>query len=331
MKPPAEIQIAIRALGSVRGALVAVTAVCSLRCWVPLHQDPGRRPQAAERRPRSPARAEGNRRALGPRGAARARRTHAAALPRHRLWRRPARIAAGARGVRATIWAARCWTRPARPVQGVRGESRTGGEIQKGQRGGQAGAATACRARTPRSPPWCAAHGRPFPSASGWWPWKASLRNCRPAPRYYFVPNEAQRKELEVDRSGSTRCDGPAAGGAARRPFPPRHPVQQLLDAKLVEQRAVHARVLPHRRAAHRQPDQRLQSRARTNPVDKERYRIYLIAYAGALLILLGYSHAAGASYRLLNAANLALKAANVGLEQRVQNARASCPMRCTS
>jgi signal transduction histidine kinase len=52
---------------------------------------------------------------------------------------------------------------------------------------------------------------------------------------------------------------------------------------------------------------------------DKELYRVYLVAYAAALLVLLGWlGTRLAASYRLLNAANLALKAANEGLEQRV-------------
>ncbi|MBI3935598.1 MAG: GHKL domain-containing protein [Betaproteobacteria bacterium] len=52
---------------------------------------------------------------------------------------------------------------------------------------------------------------------------------------------------------------------------------------------------------------------------EQERFRAYLIAYAGALLVLLAYlGTRLAASYRLLNAANVALKAANEGLEQRV-------------
>lgn len=51
----------------------------------------------------------------------------------------------------------------------------------------------------------------------------------------------------------------------------------------------------------------------------QELYRVYLIAYAASLLILIGYLAARLiASYRLLNQANLALTAANEGLEQRV-------------
>ena len=53
---------------------------------------------------------------------------------------------------------------------------------------------------------------------------------------------------------------------------------------------------------------------------DKDVYRVYLASFALALLVLLGY---AGSqlmqSYKLLNEANVALKAANEGLEQRVQ------------
>jgi two-component system NtrC family sensor kinase len=53
--------------------------------------------------------------------------------------------------------------------------------------------------------------------------------------------------------------------------------------------------------------------------VDQEFYRAYLVAYSGALLILLGYlASRLVASYRLINAANLALKDANESLERRV-------------
>jgi signal transduction histidine kinase len=52
---------------------------------------------------------------------------------------------------------------------------------------------------------------------------------------------------------------------------------------------------------------------------DREIYRVYLIAFSGALLILLGYlALRLFASYRLLNQANLALHTANEELERRV-------------
>jgi len=51
----------------------------------------------------------------------------------------------------------------------------------------------------------------------------------------------------------------------------------------------------------------------------REIYRVYLIAFSGSLLVLIGYlASRLLASYRLLNQANLALKSANEGLEQRV-------------
>ncbi len=53
---------------------------------------------------------------------------------------------------------------------------------------------------------------------------------------------------------------------------------------------------------------------------DKDLYRIYLASFALALLVLLGYAGTQLVqSYKLLNEANAALKTANEGLEQRVQ------------
>jgi two-component system, NtrC family, sensor kinase len=53
---------------------------------------------------------------------------------------------------------------------------------------------------------------------------------------------------------------------------------------------------------------------------DKDLYRIYLASFAAALLVLLLYAGSRLVqSYKLLNEANAALKSANEGLEQRVQ------------
>lgn len=139
------------------------------------------------------------------------------------------------------------------------------------------------------------------------------------AQRYYFAPEDARRKDLEISaadlresaapfplalRDGITRLDG--------------H-IGQLLGAKPVEQQLFQRlsfltagpRVDSLANAFGRELEQML--------VERERYRVYLIVFSASLLILIGYLAARlFASYRLLNEANLALKAANEGLEQRV-------------
>ena len=139
------------------------------------------------------------------------------------------------------------------------------------------------------------------------------------AQKYYFAPEDARRKDLEASvadlresappfpqalRDGITRLDG--------------H-IGQLLGAKPVEQQLFQRlsfltagpRVDSLTSAFSRELEQML--------IERERYRVYLIAFSAALLILIGYLAARlFASYRLLNEANLALKAANEGLEQRV-------------
>jgi signal transduction histidine kinase len=139
------------------------------------------------------------------------------------------------------------------------------------------------------------------------------------AQKYYFVPADAQRKDLEA--IAADLLDSAAPLPTALRDGLSRldtH-VRQLLDAKLVEQQLF-------TRVSYLTAGPRIDSI--TNAfgheleqilVERERYRVYLITYSGALLILIGLlATRLFASYRLLNAANLALKAANEGLEQRV-------------
>ncbi|MBM3356554.1 MAG: hypothetical protein FJY54_02365 [Betaproteobacteria bacterium] len=139
------------------------------------------------------------------------------------------------------------------------------------------------------------------------------------AQRYYFAPAEHKRKNVEALASDLRE---------AAAPFPPAlregilrldASVQQLLGAKPIEQDLYNTlsfltagpRVGSLTSAFSRELEATLTAR--------ELYGAYLTAYAGALLVLLGYLAARlVASYRLLNAANLALTAANEGLEQRV-------------
>ncbi len=139
------------------------------------------------------------------------------------------------------------------------------------------------------------------------------------AQKYYFAPDDTRRKNLEataVDlresaapfpralRDGITRLDG--------------H-IKELLDAKPVEQQL-------YQRLSFLTAGPRVDSLTSTFSreleellVEGERYRVYLIVFSASLLILIGYlAIRLFASYRLLNQANLALKAANEGLEQRV-------------
>ncbi len=139
------------------------------------------------------------------------------------------------------------------------------------------------------------------------------------AQRYYLSPTNAQRKNLElliadVEASGS-RLPPALNDGLARL----ESHVQQLLGAMPVEQ-ALFAKLafLP----AGPRVDSltgAFSSELAAQLESRELYRVYLLAFAGALLILIGYLVARLAvSYRLLNAANAALHDANEGLERRV-------------
>jgi two-component system NtrC family sensor kinase len=139
------------------------------------------------------------------------------------------------------------------------------------------------------------------------------------AQKYYFSPAAAQRKNLE-----STAAD--LRDGAATLPPSLREGisrldshVQRLLATKPAEEALFNRlsfltagpRVDSLTNGFSRELEDKL--------ADREVYRVYLIAYSAALLILLGYlASRLFASYRLLNQANLALQAANEGLEQRV-------------
>jgi len=139
------------------------------------------------------------------------------------------------------------------------------------------------------------------------------------AQRYYLSPTNAQRKNLElliadVEASGS-RLPPALKDGLARL----EGHVQQLLGAMPVEQ-ALFAKLafLP----AGPRVDSltgAFSSELASQLESRELYRVYLLAFAGALLILIGYLVARlTVSYRLLNAANAALHDANEGLERRV-------------
>ncbi len=139
------------------------------------------------------------------------------------------------------------------------------------------------------------------------------------AQRYYFAPGETQRKSVEALasdlRESAARLPPALREGISRLDGN----VQQLLGAKPVEQELfVKLSFLP----AGPRVDSLTTAFSReleSALTDSELYRVYLIAYSGALLILLGYlATRLIASYRLLHVANLALKAANEGLEQRV-------------
>jgi len=139
------------------------------------------------------------------------------------------------------------------------------------------------------------------------------------AQRYYLSPADAQRKNLEsliADLQASASRLPPAlANGLARL----ESHVQQLVGATPIEQDlfaklaflSVGPRIDSLTDAFSGELAARLDAR--------ELYRVYLVAFAGALLILIAYLVARLAvSYRLLNAANAALQASNEGLERRV-------------
>jgi signal transduction histidine kinase len=137
--------------------------------------------------------------------------------------------------------------------------------------------------------------------------------------KYYFAPNEALRKNVEVlaadSRAAAERLPPALREGVNRLDAA----VQQLLAAKPVEQ-ALYAR-LSFLTAGPRVDSLTNDFSRELVAVlaETERYRAYLLAYSAALLVLLAYLAARlVASYRLLNAANLALKQANESLEQRV-------------
>jgi len=137
--------------------------------------------------------------------------------------------------------------------------------------------------------------------------------------RYYLFPANAQRKNLEsliADlQASATRLPPALANGLARL----EGHVQQLLGALPIEQ-TLFAKLafLPAGPRIDSLTDA-FSGELATQLESREIYRVYLVAFAGALLILIAYLVARlAASYRLLNAANAALHAANEGLERRV-------------
>ena len=139
------------------------------------------------------------------------------------------------------------------------------------------------------------------------------------AQRYYLSPGDLQRKNLEsliADLQASASRLPPALAESLTRL---EGHVQQLLGAMPIEQQlfaklaflTAGPRIDSLTLAFSNELAARLESR--------ELYRVYLAAFAGALLILIAYLIARLAvSYRLLNAANASLQAANEGLERRV-------------
>jgi signal transduction histidine kinase len=139
------------------------------------------------------------------------------------------------------------------------------------------------------------------------------------AQRYYLSPGLEQRGNLEAlvaDLQASASRLPPALQEGLSRL---ESNVQQLLGAKPVERELV-------RRLSFLPAGPRIDSlteafsRELTTLLDmRELYRVYLVAFAGALLILIAYLGARLArSYRLVNAANKALHEANESLEHRV-------------
>ncbi|MBI2294856.1 MAG: GHKL domain-containing protein [Betaproteobacteria bacterium] len=137
--------------------------------------------------------------------------------------------------------------------------------------------------------------------------------------KYYFSPTEAQHRSVEALASELRASAGRLPPALREGILRFDGNVQHLLGAKPVEQElfarlsflTAGPRVDSLTSAFSRELEATLG--------EGELHRVYLIAYAGALLILLAYlATRLAASYRLLNTANLALVTANEGLEQRV-------------
>ncbi|MFN0040619.1 MAG: ATP-binding protein [Burkholderiales bacterium] len=126
------------------------------------------------------------------------------------------------------------------------------------------------------------------------------------APLYYWLANESQSKVIEAGL-------GELQSVAASMPEAQREKAQQVLDAGLALLKHKAAEQQLAGRLALLTSGPRLDSltiafnrELETTMQGKELFRVYLIAYAGALLILLGWLGAK-------------IRAANVGLEHRVQ------------
>jgi two-component system, NtrC family, sensor kinase len=139
------------------------------------------------------------------------------------------------------------------------------------------------------------------------------------AQRYYFAPSDTQRKAVELAASDLHQAAGRLPGALRDGVLRLEDHLLQLLAARPVEQELFgKLSFLP----AGPRVDSLTSAFLReleTKLTQQEFYRAYLVAFSGALLILLGYlATRLVASYRLLNAANAELKSVNEGLEQRV-------------
>ena len=147
----------------------------------------------------------------------------------------------------------------------------------------------------------------------------ATVQAIAEAQRYYLAPGEAQRKTIEGAMTDLRRAAAPLPPALRDGILRLDGHVQQLLAARPVE-RELFAK-LSFLTAGPR-VDTLTNSFSRETEaalVDEEFYRAYLVYYSVALLILLGYlAMRLVASYRLIHAANLALRDANELLEQRV-------------
>ena len=147
----------------------------------------------------------------------------------------------------------------------------------------------------------------------------ASVQAIAEAQRYYFAPDEAHRKILDAVTADLRR-------GAARLPNALREGIlrldghiQALMAAKPAEEAIFEKLAFLTAGPRVDSLTNAFSGEIEAALTDQAFYRAYLVAYSGALLILLGYlATRLVASYRLIHAANLALKNANELLEQRV-------------
>jgi two-component system NtrC family sensor kinase len=122
------------------------------------------------------------------------------------------------------------------------------------------------------------------------------------APFYYWLAQDAQRANLEAAATALRAMPDAVREAAAKLDTA----VQALLKAKPAEQSLVPKLLLLTSGARLDALSFSFNREVEAELADKERYRVYLIAYAGALLVLLAYF---GGN----------LKAANLDLERRVQ------------
>jgi len=138
--------------------------------------------------------------------------------------------------------------------------------------------------------------------------------------RYSFTPDDKQKARIESAqsalRSSEVQFEPPLRPAIARLG----HQIDAVMQRKPPEHElftrvsflTAGPRVESLTNAFSREIESTLQ--------DKDLYRIYLASFAAALLVLLLYAGSRLVqSYKLLNEANAALKSANEGLEQRVQ------------